>query len=167
MATAVVGSSSASLAQTFSVYAPSGISGIYVRDIDLFFQSVSSIFGVSLVITGLTNGLPDMGKVVPGATITLPAGTPTASSDGSVATRFSFGQLIFLQSDTTYALVVRTLGAAPDYKIWTAKAGDVDLGTGMTVSSNPASGYCSHSKCDTRLKPVFVTSNVERDHLLG
>lgn len=146
MATATVGSSSASMAQTFSVYAPAGVSGIYVRDIDLFFESVSPTFGVSLRIVGLTNGLPDMAKAVTGANCVLNAGVPVASADGSVATRFTFGQLVFLQSNTTYALVIRALGAVPDYEVWTARAGDTDLATGFTVSSNPATGNLYYAK---------------------
>lgn len=140
---------SASLAQTFTVSAPSGVSGIYVPSVDLFFQSASKSFGVTLSIVGLTNGLPDVSMLVPGATATLLASQVTTSVDGSVATNFAFSQLVFLQSNTTYAILVTGLGATPDYKLWTALSGDVDITTGIAIASIPASGTLYYAKNST------------------
>jgi len=136
----------ASIAQTFTVTTPTGISGIYVRDIALFFSAVSSSFGVQLQLVNLSKGLPDVSQPVLGATCTLPAGSVVASNTGTAQTVFSFNRLVFLQSNTTYAMVVKPLGVAPDYEIWTAAAGDVDINSGSVVASNPASGSLYYAK---------------------
>lgn len=136
----------ASIAQTFTVSAPNGISGIYVKDIALFFSRASSSFGVELQLVNLNKGLPDVSNPVPGASCRLLPGSVIASSTGSAQTVFSFNRLVFLQSNTTYAMVIKPLGATPDYEIWTAVAGDVDLNTGSVVASNPASGSLYYAK---------------------
>lgn len=136
----------ASIAQTFTVSAPNGISGIYVRDIALFFSSVSSSFGVELQLVNLTRGLPDVSNPVLGASCRLLPSSVVASNTGTAQTVFSFNRLVFLQSDTTYAMVIKPLGATPDYEIWTAAAGDVDINTGSVVSANPASGSLYYAK---------------------
>lgn len=136
----------ASIAQTFTVSAPAGISGIYVRDIALFFSKVSSSFGVQLQLVQLNKGLPDVSNPVLGATCRLRPDAVVASNAGTAQTVFSFNRLVFLQSNTTYAMVVKPLGATPDYEIWTAAAGDVDINTGSVVASNPASGSLYYAK---------------------
>jgi len=136
----------ASIAQTFTISTPAGISGIYIRDIALFFSAVSSSFGVQLQLVNLNKGLPDVSNPVLGATCRLQPSQVTASSNGTAQTVFSFNRLVFLQSNTSYAMVIKPLGATPDYQIWTAAAGDVDISTGSLVASNPASGSLYYAK---------------------
>lgn len=136
----------ASIAQTFTVSTPAGISGIYVRDIALFFSSVSSSFGVQLQLVNLNKGLPDVSNPVLGASARLRPENVVASDTGTAQTVFSFNRLVFLQSNTTYAMVIKPLGTTPDYEIWTAAAGDVDINTGSVVASNPASGSLYYAK---------------------
>lgn len=136
----------ASLAQTFTVSAPAGVSGIFVPSVDLFFQSASKSFGVTVSIVSLTNGIPDISMPVQGASATLLASQVLTSQTGQVATNFVFPQLVFLQSDTTYALLVTGLGATPDYNLWTALSGDTDIATGISISSIPASGIMYYAK---------------------
>lgn len=136
----------AALAQTFLVTVPAGLSGMYVPSIDLFFSSVSSSFGVELSIVNLTNGLPDVTLPVAGAQVSLDAGYTVASTNGSVATNFPFPRLVFLQSGTQYALIVRGLGATPDYQLWTALAGDTDIVSGVKIANVPGNGTLYYAK---------------------
>lgn len=136
----------ASIAQTFTVSAPANISGIYVRDIALFFSKSSSSFGVELQLVNLNKGLPDVSNPVSGASCRLLPINVVTSNNGTAQTVFSFNRLVFLQSNTTYAMVIKPLGATPDYEIWTAAAGDIDISTGSVVASNPASGSLYYAK---------------------
>ena len=129
----------ASLTQVFKVSVPDGVSGVYLTRIDLFFKKKSSSFGLQVSLVELTNGLPDVTKVVPNSTVTLSPDQVSVSADATVATSFYFPQIVFLKANYRYAFVLRSLGNSPDYEIWTGLNGKQDITTGNSVSSNPLS----------------------------
>jgi hypothetical protein len=133
-------SANASLAQSFTVSTPKGIPGIYTPGLDLYFAKKSSSFGVQVQIVEMSQGVPDVANPVSGATAVVDSSSVTTSLDGSAATSFAFPGLVFLDDGVTYAIVVKPLGAAPDYQLFTGLGGGIDLATGAVVSSNPVSG---------------------------
>lgn len=128
------------LTQVFKVSVPTGVSGMYATRLDLFFRKKSRSFGLQLNIVELTDGTPDMSKVVPNSTVILDASDVLVSETGASPTPFTFPQPIFLSDDDRYAFVIRAFGSgAADYELWTGVNGAADVNTGVSISSNPLS----------------------------
>lgn len=127
------------LTQVFRVSVPAGVSGMYATRLDLFFRKKSKSYGLQLHVVELTNGTPDMTKVVPNSSVMVAVNEVSISEDASAATSFRFPQPIFLSEDSRYAFVLRALGGAPDYQVWTGISGSKDINTGTSISSNPLS----------------------------
>ncbi len=136
----------AALTQVFKISVPEGVSGMYASSIDLFFRKKSKSFGVELNIVEVTDGQPDMKKVVPNSTVHVTSQKINVSENGSAATKFKFPQLVFLSGNTRYAFVVRPLGASSDFEMWTGVNGAKDIRTGRTISSNPLSEQAYFAK---------------------
>lgn len=128
-----------SLTQVFKVTVPPGVTGVYISRLDLFFRKKSNSFGLELFIVELSDGTPDLSKVVPYSSIIKYPEDVVTSDDASAPTSFLFNQLVFLEADTRYAFVVRALGGSPDYDLWVGINGANDIKTGKTISSNPLS----------------------------
>ena len=127
------------LTQVFRVSTPDGVSGLYATRIDLFFKKKSSSFGLELNLVELTDGVPDMSKAVPNSAVMVKPADVKTSTTGTVATAFKFQQPVFLEDDSRYAFVIRSLGGSPDYEIFTGVNGAKDFNTGQSISSNPLS----------------------------
>ena len=127
------------LTQVFRVSVPDGVSGMYATRLELFFRKKSSSFGLQLNLVELSDGVPDMSKSVPNSAVIVKPENVTVSEDASAATKFYFPQPIFLEDDTRYAFVIRSMGGSPDYEIWTGVNGAKDIATGQSISSNPLS----------------------------
>lgn len=138
-----------SMTQVFTVQCPNGVSSAFLSKIDLFFGAKSTSFGAELSIVELNNGLPDISRVVPGSVVTLTTDDIQVSNNGSVATSFRFSRPVQLNAGQSYAFTLRALGNSPDYSVWTAVNGDIDLATGKSVSPNPLSGACYYAKNST------------------
>lgn len=126
-----------SLSQTFRVAAPTGVPGVYVSKIGLFFKKKSDSLGVQAFLMKLTNGLPDFDKVIPGSLVTKDTEDVSVSEDGSEETQFVFPQLIYLDSGESYAFGVKPIGDSPDYDLWVGELGKRDLATDKPIGSNP------------------------------
>ena len=126
-----------SLTQTFGVSAPLGVPGIYVTKLGLFFRKKSESLGVQAYLVKLTNGLPDLDKVIPNSMVTVDAENVNVSTDGTTETTFSFPQLIFLNADESYGFVVQPIASSPDYELWVGELGKRDLFTDKPIGSNP------------------------------
>jgi hypothetical protein len=112
---------------------------MYATRLDLYFRKKSKSYGLQLDLVEVTDGTPDMSKVVPNSAVMVRAQDVNTSEDGTSATTFRFPQPIFMSEDTRYAFVLRALGGAPDYEIWTGISGAKDVKTGRSISSNPLS----------------------------
>lgn len=128
-----------SLTQVFKVTVPEGITGVYISRLDLYFKSKSPTFGLELFLVEITDGTPDLSRVVPNSRMIKQPEDVFVSADASLETSFLFSQLVFLEADTRYAFVIRALGGSPDYDLWVGVNGDHDVKTGATISSNPLS----------------------------
>lgn len=172
------------IAQTFYVNEPiNGTEGVFLTAVDIYFQSVSSTYGVELQIRTTDNGNPTPYRL-PGASKVLqvtdtygdlyPSSDPTnflptgaisstrvirSSADASIPTRFIFDSPIALQSQTSYALAIIPIGGNPDYNIWTAElaggADKVDVLTKTPVFTNNDTGTLFLSSNDIQFTSII------------
>ena len=134
------------IAQSLTISTPDGAAGIYATGIDLFFEQKSLIAsttdnGVTVYICEMNNGYPDTSTVLPFSTTHLYQSQINANSANSqVATSFVFESPVFLNNNTEYAFVVKPDNSDPDYRLYTAVLGNIDLATGTQVYSQPVTG---------------------------
>ncbi len=115
-----------------------GQDGIYLSSVDLYFSAKSNTQPVSVEIrTTDTNGPTK--TIIPYSTVRLPSSSvviaPSASSNSTYKTKFSFPKPIFLKAGYSYAVAVNPGGQSPDYSLWTATVGKKTTSSG-TVNSN-------------------------------
>ena len=146
------------IAQTFLISQPNtGIEGVFVTKIHVYFKSVSSNFGVSLEIRTVENGFPTAKRLV-GAGSRLSASQVYASDDGTTSTAFTFSSPPFLQVNTQYAFVLIPDGGNDEYKVWTAELGGTDAATGAPIYTNNQLGNLFISSNDLVFTPVITES---------
>lgn len=127
------------LAQTFYVEEEGGI---YLTKIGLFFSQVSSTAPVILELRNAEQGTPNSIEIIPDSVVTKSAAEMSgkASSDASIETVFEFDEPIYLQGNRPYAFTIKS-PARNEYFLWSAKAGDFNLGTTESrVTRNPEKG---------------------------
>lgn len=97
---------------------------------------------------------------------TLDASSVNTSSDGEVATRFTFEDPVLLEENKEYAFVVRSTSAA--YRIWVAELGGKDIISGDIVLANPYligvmlsssnnSSWSTHQTTDVKFRIIADT----------
>ena len=134
------------IAQSLTISTPDGAAGIYATGIDLFFEQKSLISsttdnGVTVYICEMNNGYPDTTTILPFSTTHLYQSQINASAANSqVATSFVFESPVFLNNNTEYAFIVKPDNSDPDYRVYTAALGNIDLATGTQVYSQPVTG---------------------------
>lgn len=134
------------IAQSFTITTPDGSAGIFATGIDLFFEQSSLISnttdnGVTVYICEMNNGYPDTSTILPFSTTHLyHSQINPSSSNSQVATPFVFESPVFLNNNTEYAFVVKPDNSDPDYRVYTAVLGNVDLASGAQVYSQPVTG---------------------------
>lgn len=148
------------IGQTFYVNQPgSGVPGVYITKVDVFFKNVSTTYGIELQIRTTTNGVPTQERL-PFASKILQVNDalnpPTASNDASVATTFVFDTPVFVQSGMSYAIVLVPVGGNPDYNVWTAIIGGQDVSTGAPIYTNNSTGDLFLSSNDIDWIPVIT-----------
>ena len=142
------------IAQTFYINEPdNGVAGVYLTSIDLFFKSKSPTFGIQVQIRATDNGNPTT-SIMPFADLKLPSSAVNVSDDASVATNFVFTSPVFLQSATSYAIVILPLGGNPDYQIWTAELGGTDVTTNSPIKTNNDTGTLFLSSNDIQFTSI-------------
>jgi hypothetical protein len=163
------------IGQTFYIDEPAtGVPGVFITRIDLFFKKVSSLQGIELQIRTTTNGVPTgerlpfgSKKVYPSEKISAPyilGGTSVtrsvvaASEDASVYTPFIFETPVFVESGKSYALVLLPLGGNPDYQVWTMNLtnGLKDVTTKTLITDNNDTGDLFLSSNDRDWIPVIT-----------
>jgi hypothetical protein len=118
------------IAQTFKIKSAStGNSRFaYINDIDVYFRTVSSNFGVTLQIREVIDGYPSK-NILPFASKTLSQFDPllVSSVNGTQATKFKFDNPVKLRTDTEYAFTIKPNANAPQYVLFTSKVGNPSL----------------------------------------
>ena len=143
------------IAQTFTVnVSGTGVDGIYVTKMDLYFGKKDSTLPITLQIREVVNGFPTE-TIVPYAIKTLPASSVSISADASVATAFTFDTPVFLKNNTDYAFIVIPGGNSDQYAVWTAKLGGDDvLRPNTLINKQTYSGVLFSSSNDKTWNPI-------------
>lgn len=122
------------IAQSFFVDSPGGA---FISSIDLFFQTKDNSVPVSVEIRTMQNGTLT-NTVVPYGIAVVPASDVRVSNNASVATRFTFPSLVYLNQDTYYAFMVRS--NSKQYKMWISRLSENDVLTSFIIDKQPYSG---------------------------
>ena len=129
------------LAQTFMIdpsnfdFEPTG----FLTSLDLFFSSKDANMGVVVELREVINGSPGA-KVLPFSKVHLKSSQINVSTDGSTATTINFKAPVSVETDKEYCFVILPDGNSPEYKIFTAKAGQKDLNTNISVNQDWGTG---------------------------
>ena len=125
------------LAETFLVDPALYPDGVFLTDIDLFFKSKDTDgLPVTLQIRDTLNGFPAQ-TVVPFSDVNKFPDDVNISEDASVATKFTFPSLVYLQPGE-YSIVV--LSNSLKYEAWIAEMGENQIGTDRKISDQPYAG---------------------------
>ena len=95
--------------------------------------------GVVVELREVVNGSPGA-KVLPFSKVHLKSSQINVSTDGSAATTINFKAPVAIKTNTEYCFVILPDGNSPEYKVFTAKAGQKDLNTNISVNQDWGSG---------------------------
>lgn len=140
------------LAQSFSIEAPDGQSGVFVTKLDLFFKKRDPNLGLEIVIVGMDSGIPNYNDVKGIAKLT--SSQVNVSDDSSAATTATFDFPVFLSSNTDYAFFILPEANSPNYQQWVSEIGNFDLITGAQIFQNPYSGEMFRSSNAQTWTPI-------------
>jgi hypothetical protein len=147
------------IGQTFFVNSPAtGIPGVYITKVDIYFKNVSPTYGIELQIRTTLNGVPTQERLPFGTSTLYPysANPPKSSDNANTPTTFEFETPVFVQSGVSYAIVLIPLGGNPDYQIWTAEIGQNDALTNAPIYTNNDTGDLFLSSNDRNWIPVIT-----------
>ena len=141
------------LAQTFIVLdtdrSLAGITGAFATSCDIFFFEKDVSYPVTMEIRNVLNGAPGP-KILPFGRKTLQSSEVSTSTDGSVATTFTFDSPIYLQGGTEYTICL--LANTPDYKVWISDLGTQDT-NGNEITDQPHVGVLFKSSNNSTWSP--------------
>lgn len=140
------------IAQGLSINTPNNEAGVFATSITLFFKQKPNLFsmhGIKVYICETNNGYPDGNKVLPFSSVHLPVSSVNTSDDSSVGTDFVFESPVFLANGLEYAFIVKPDNNDPDYFVFSANLGDVDLLTGNQMFSQPVIGTAFYGATTT------------------
>ena len=152
------------LAETFLVDEALYPDGIYLTDVDLFFKSKDDDgLPVSCQIRTTVNGYPAP-VVLPFSDVSKLPADVNVSEDASVATKFEFPSIVYLQPGE-YAIVV--LSNSLKYEAWISEFGENIIGTTRKISEQPYAGVFFKSQNASTWSPdqnqdlTFVLNRAE------
>jgi len=120
--------------------------GLYITDLDLFFQTKDSALPVTVQIVTMENGYPTSTQV-PFAKSTVAAADINTSTDASSATKFTFESPVFLNPYTEYAF--RVFSSSKNYEMYSARMGQTTLDSARLISKQPYLGSMFKSQNST------------------
>jgi hypothetical protein len=117
------------LSQSFYVDPDTYPKGFYLTSIDLFFKTKSQDDNrnVSVEIRELENGFPSAQFVTDGDIAVVNNRNVNISDNASAATTFTFKNPIYLESGIDYCFTVKPENNDPDFAIWVAELGAIDI----------------------------------------
>jgi hypothetical protein len=126
------------IAQSFTAFVPSNVSGMFVTKVGVYFSSKDAALGCSVYIVETSVGLPDSSRFLGRAYLT--SAEINTSTDATAETQFTFVNPVYLENGKDYAFMVKPDGNSPEYNLWISEIGNYDVITGEQVYSNPYSG---------------------------
>jgi hypothetical protein len=129
------------IAQSFYVGADdlNGADGIFATGVDLYFQTKDPIQGITVDIRTMQDGVPTQ-TVLPLSSIYVPSGSVNISNTAATATHIAFDSPVFLSKEHFYSICITPNGNNPNYKIYTAAVGEIDISNDNPVYKNWGSG---------------------------
>jgi len=140
------------LAQTFyidpeQIIGGGGSIGIMASSIDLYFSAAASVEPISLHLREVEGGKVT-NRIVPCSFVTVLAENVNTSATAATATNFAFPVPVFLEAGKEYAFVVEPGGNSPDYRLWVAELGEVDVVTEAVITRQPLAGVMLRTSND-------------------
>ena len=124
----------------------------YIRGLDLYFAEKNPTLGALVELREVQNGLPS-NKVLPFGKVTLKSQNINTSTTGTVATRVLFKAPVAVDTSKEYAFVVKPEGNNPETKLFTSKAGQKSLQTGIAINQDWGDGSMFLSSNDRTWTP--------------
>ena len=128
------------LAQTFIVIDTANEDtsklGSFATSCDVYFFEKDDTYPVTMEIRNVLNGNPGP-KVLPFGRKTLQSGEIRTSTDGSIATTFTFDSPVYMQGGSQYSICL--LANTPDHKVWISDLGTQDT-SGNEITDQPHVG---------------------------
>jgi hypothetical protein len=128
------------LAQTFLI---DDTGGVFLTSLDLYFQSKDDNIPITIQIREVVNGYPST-TILPFSEVTLNPSSVNTSSNGSVATTFTFPSPVYIQENIEYAFVI--LSNSNNYNTFVARLGETNIGSDRTISDQPYAGVLFKSQ---------------------
>jgi hypothetical protein len=125
------------VAQTFLIDPLAYPSGMYVKKVDIFFKSKAANLPITLQLRPTSNGYPSSFAIIPFSEVSLLPSAVNTSTDGTIATTFTFENPVYLQPGE-YSMVL--ISNSNEYEVWVSEVGQDDASTGERISSQPYSG---------------------------
>ena len=155
------------IAQGLTINTPTGEAGIFATSLDLYFKQKSQTAqtGVTTYICEINNGYPDTSKILPFSLVHLNYGDIVVSDDASAPSNFRYESPVFLNNGKEYAFIVRPDNGDPDYFVYSANLGDIDIKSGTQVYSQPIIGTAYYGATETTwtaLQTEYIKFNLNR-----
>jgi len=154
------------IGQTFFINEPappSGTPGVLLTAIDIYFQSISSTYGIELQIRPTENGYPTSTRLPFGQCILTPftkkqdnTNALVASATAALPSKFEFNTPVYLETGKVYAFVLIPVGGNPDYNVWSGEIGKTDVTSAAAITTNNDTGDLFLSSNDIAWQPVIT-----------
>ena len=138
------------LAQTFIVQGENSTDGRFLTSVDLFFSDKDDVAPVTVEVRNVINGYPGA-KILPFGRVSLDPADVNVSDTAATATTFTFPSPVFLKPETEYAIAILTV--SPEYKVWTSRMGENDIGGNRIISAQPHTGVLFKSSNNSTWEP--------------
>jgi len=136
------------LAQSFFV---EDANGVFLTSCDVYFATKDDTdLPVTFQLRTMVNGLPTT-KIIPFSEIVKSPADISTSTDGSVATTFTFNSPIYVEGGTEYAIVL--LSESYKYSAIISRVGESDLITGTFTAQQPFLGSLFKSQNGSTWEP--------------
>ena len=122
------------IAQSFFVDSEGGV---FIDSVDIFFKTKDDNIPVSLEIVTNLNGYPST-TTLPFAKTVLDAADVNISETGTLSTRFTFSDPIYLEHLGDYSIVLKS--NSNQYEAFVAKIGGTDVQSGKLIAEQPYIG---------------------------
>lgn len=128
------------LAQSVQVSTPGGQ---FLTKVDIFFAAKDPTIPVRLQLREMEGGVIT-NSIIPMTNVVMFPENVTTSTDGSVATTFTFESPVYVAEGVEFAIVLLT--DSEEYTVFISKLGEIDLTGGRTVSKQPSLGVLFKSQ---------------------
>ncbi len=131
------------VAQSFFV---TDAGGVFLTEIEVFFQSKDNTKPIRLELREMENGTPTL-NIVPYGQVILNPNQVNVSDNASAGTIFRFPAPVYLNENTEYCFVL--LANSVQYNVWKATMGEVQIDKEEAIAKQPFIGVMFKSQNNT------------------